>query len=137
MSDHINQRQKAFCEAYLASGNATDAAIKAGYSPRTARSIGQRLLTNVDIIQYLRKRNAEIMAKNTASLEEIYSFYTSMMRDSRAKNSDRLKAAENLHGALIMERDYKERLAAGRENPCKNLTEKELRKLANLSNEPV
>lgn len=101
------------------------------------RSIGQRLLTNVDVVQYLEKRNAEIMAKNTASLEEIYSFYTSMMRDPRAKNSDRLKAAENLHGALIMERDHKERLAAGRENPCKSLTEKELRKLANLSNEPV
>jgi len=31
----LNARQKAFCEFYVASGNATDAAIKAGYSERT------------------------------------------------------------------------------------------------------
>ena len=43
----MNQRQRAFCEAYLLSGNATEAAIKAGYSPKSARSIGQRLLTYV------------------------------------------------------------------------------------------
>ena len=48
----MNQRQRAFCEAYLLSGNATEAAIKAGYSPKSARSIGQRLLTYVDIREY-------------------------------------------------------------------------------------
>lgn len=54
----MNQRQRAFCEAYLLSGNATEAAIKAGYSPKSARSIGQRLLTYVDIREYLAQRNA-------------------------------------------------------------------------------
>lgn len=127
----MNQRQLLFCEAYLANRNAAEAARKAGYSPKTARSIGQRLLTNVDIMQYLAERNAEIMAQNTATLEEAYAFYTSIMRDKTAKNSDRIKATENLVAALNMERDRKERLAAGRETPYKGLSEEELRRLAN------
>ena len=35
----LNARQKAFCEYYVASGNATEAAIKAGYSERTTKII--------------------------------------------------------------------------------------------------
>ena len=96
----MNQRQRAFCEAYLLSGNATEAAIKAGYSPKSARSIGQRLLTYVDIREYL--------AENTATLEEIYSFWTVTMRDQASKPADRLKASELLSKALIVERTRKE-----------------------------
>jgi phage terminase small subunit len=36
----LNARQKAFCEYYVASGNATEAAIKAGYSEKNARKSG-------------------------------------------------------------------------------------------------
>lgn len=92
----MNQRKRAFCEAYLVSGNATDAAIKAGYSTRTARSIGQRLLTNVDIQEYLERRNQEISEANTAQVEEVREFWTSIMRDCKAKIADRLKASELL-----------------------------------------
>ena len=95
----MNQRQRAFCEAYLLSGNATEAAIKAGYSPKSARSIGQRLLTYVDIREYLAQRNAQIIAENTATLEEIYSFWSVTMRDQASKPADRLKASELLSGA--------------------------------------
>lgn len=45
----MNVRQQKFCDYYLQSGNATEAAIKAGYSKKTAYSIGQRLLKNVEI----------------------------------------------------------------------------------------
>ena len=88
----MNQRQRAFCEAYLKCGNAAEAAIKAGYSPKSARSIGQRLLTFADIREYLAQRNAQIIAENTATLEEIYSFWTFTMRDQASKPADRLKA---------------------------------------------
>ena len=104
----MNQRQRAFCEAYLLSGNATEAAIKAGYSPKSARSIGQRLLTYVDIREYLAQRNAQIITENTATLEEIYSFWTVTMRDQASKPADRLKASELLSKALIVERTRKE-----------------------------
>ena len=49
----LNARQKAFCEYYVASGNATEAAIKAGYSERTARVIGQENLTKPALNNYI------------------------------------------------------------------------------------
>lgn len=45
----LTDKQKRFVDEYLIDLNATQAAIRAGYSEKTARSIGQRLLTNVDI----------------------------------------------------------------------------------------
>ena len=45
----MNERQKHFADEYIISKNATQSAIKAGYSEKTARSIGQKLLTKVDI----------------------------------------------------------------------------------------
>ena len=127
----MNQRQRAFCEAYLISGNATEAAIKAGYSPKSARSIGQRLLTFDDIREYLAERNAQIIAENTATLEEIYSFWTVTMRDQASKPADRLKASELLSKALTLERTRsEERAAAGTLNPFDSLTDEELRRLS-------
>ena len=135
-SQTMNQRQRAFCEAYLKCGNAAEAARKAGYSARTARSIGQRLLTNADIREYLADRNAEIMAENTATLEEIRSFWTSTMRDQEAKQADRLKASELLSKALLLERSREEdRAAAGTVNPFDELTDEELHRLAALDEE--
>lgn len=132
----MNQRQRAFCEAYLKCGNAAEAARKAGYSARTARSIGQRLLTYADIREYLADRNAEIMAENTATLEEIRSFWTTTMRDQEAKQADRLKASELLSKALLLERSHEEdRAAAGTVNPFDELTDEELRRLAALDEE--
>lgn len=129
----MNQRQRAFCEAYLLSGNATEAAINAGYSPKSARSIGQRLLTFADIREYLAQRNAQIIAENTATLEEIYSFWTVTMRDQASKPADRLKASELLSKALTLERARnEERAAAGTLNPFDNLTDEELRRLSEM-----
>ena len=51
----MNDRQEKFCREYAACGNATTAAEKAGYSPKTARTIGSRLLTNVDICKRIQE----------------------------------------------------------------------------------
>lgn len=45
----LNPKQKTFCAEYLIDLNCTKAAERAKYSKKTARSIGQRLLTNVDV----------------------------------------------------------------------------------------
>lgn len=45
----LSEKQELFAREYLKDLNATQAAIRAGYSEKTARSIGNRLLTNVDI----------------------------------------------------------------------------------------
>ncbi|MDD3772284.1 MAG: terminase small subunit [Weeksellaceae bacterium] len=45
----MNQKQEKFCREYLIDLNATQAAVRAGYSEKTAYSIGGRLLKNVEI----------------------------------------------------------------------------------------
>lgn len=133
----MNQRKRAFCEAYLISGNATDAAREAGYSPRSARSIGQRLLTFVDVQEYLERRNQEISAANTAQMEEVRQFWTATMRDENMKPTDRLKASELLaktYGAFLerveVNADVKTRKIMS------SLTEEELRTLAQMDGDP-
>jgi len=59
----MTPKQKRFCELYLTKyyGNATQSAIHAGYSKKTAYSQGQRLLKNVEIIKYMSKLKAELL----------------------------------------------------------------------------
>ena len=59
MASLKDERQIKFVEEYIKSLNATDAAIKAGYSEKTARSQGSRLLTNVDIQKVIQQAKAE------------------------------------------------------------------------------
>lgn len=49
MAEGLTLKQQAFVDAYLDCLNASEAARRAGYSEKTARQQGQRLLTNVDI----------------------------------------------------------------------------------------
>ena len=62
----LNERQRRYCEEYLIDLNATQAAIRAGYSEKTAYSMGQRLLKNVEVKTYIdelideRKKRTEI-----------------------------------------------------------------------------
>lgn len=51
----LTEKQKRFVEEYLVDLNATQAAIRAGYSPKTANEQGARLLVNVSIQQALQK----------------------------------------------------------------------------------
>ena len=60
----LTPKQAAFVREYLVDLNATQAAIRAGYSKRTAKSQGQRLLTNVDVqraIQSAITKRAEVV----------------------------------------------------------------------------
>jgi Phage terminase, small subunit len=58
MSD-LTARQKKFADEYLIDLNATQAAIRAGYSEKTAYSMGQRLLKKVEAIAYIDKRRKD------------------------------------------------------------------------------
>lgn len=55
----LTARQQRFVDEYLIDLNATQAAIRAGYSQKTARQIGNRMLTNVDIQAATSKRMGE------------------------------------------------------------------------------
>lgn len=56
---YLNERQKRFCEEYIVDLNATQAAIRAGYSEKTAASTAARLLRNVKVQKYIAQLQAE------------------------------------------------------------------------------
>lgn len=67
----LTLKQQLFADEYIISGNATDAAIKAGYSKKTARSQGQRLLTKVDISNYIKNRMEELQDEKILTQKQI------------------------------------------------------------------
>jgi phage terminase small subunit len=77
----LTTKQKVFCDEYIKSGNAKEAAIKAGYSPKTAKSIGQENLTKPDLKAYIDAKMAEIESHKIADAKEVLEFYTKVLRD--------------------------------------------------------
>ena len=99
----LNERQKKFCEYYVLCGNAAEAARKAGYSARSARHQGFRLLTKEHISLYIRELAAGPREKRIAEAIDILQFYTRVMRGEEKdvfgigpSLDDRIKAAASL-----------------------------------------
>lgn len=101
--NHLTPKQKAFADAYIETGNASEAARRAGYSARTAAKIGSENLQKPDIIAYINSRMAEIEAQRVASADEVMRFFSSVMRGEvkdqfglDASLQDRLNAGKEL-----------------------------------------
>ena len=92
----MNERQKRFAEFYAASGNTAEAARLAGYSEKTARLQGQRLLTDVDIMRYVRELQDKAAAGRFATMTQTKAFWSDIMNDPAERTADRLKASELL-----------------------------------------
>lgn len=71
--DKLTTKQRAFVEAYLTGQNATEAAIAAGYSEKTARSVGSENLTKPDIASEIASRTQKaverVIARTDISVE--------------------------------------------------------------------
>jgi phage terminase small subunit len=88
-----------FVTEYIKSGNATQAAIAAGYSEKTAYSAGPRLLKNVDIQQYLNKTeqnlNMDLRTMFVEDAKEAFETMKNLMRNS-GQDMVRYSAAKDL-----------------------------------------
>src|SRR4051794_18180288 len=95
----MNIRERAFVVAFLGTGrgNATKAAIVAGYSRTTARQLGSRLLSKVDIQRALQKRIEEREATEIAAANECDRILSAIPRDHLADPSDRIRAIIELN----------------------------------------
>ncbi|MDF4185947.1 terminase small subunit [Ligilactobacillus salivarius] len=71
ITQKLTQKQQRFVDEYIISGNATQAAIKAGYSKKTARFVGAENLTKPNIKVELEKRNDEIKSQKTMDMQEV------------------------------------------------------------------
>lgn len=107
----LNGKQQLFADYYIETLNATQSAIKAGYSEKTAYSQGQRLLKHVEIKDYIEDIMEKKDSKRIASQDEILEILTKIIRgeeteelytmsgdkiNKKPKISDRLKAIELL-----------------------------------------
>lgn len=90
-----------FVTEYLSNGNnATQAAIAAGYSEKTASSQGSRLLKSVEVQQYLNKTeqnlNKDLRMMFAEDAVKAYNVMLEIMQSPNAMDKDRLVAARDL-----------------------------------------
>ena len=109
----LTAKQRLFADEYIKSGNATQSAIKAGYSPKTVRSIGQENLTKPDIKSYIDAKMAEIESHKIADAKEVLQFYTRVLREEETEEVA-LPTGDNV---VTVEKkpSFKDRLTAAKE----------------------
>lgn len=90
----MTDRQRVFAESYAETGNATEAAKAAGYSHRTAYSQGQRLLKNVEVMQYIRQLQDTAARERLLSVVQVKAYLSDVIISEEEKTADRLKAAD-------------------------------------------
>jgi phage terminase small subunit len=99
----LTEKQKRFADYYIETGNATEAAIKAGYSQRTARFIGAENLTKPNIKSYIEKRLKELEDERIADATEVLQYLTSVMRGEITET--RYIAVYDKDGSFVEERE--------------------------------
>lgn len=107
----MKEKQKRFCEEYLVDCNATQAAIRTGYSKKTARAVGQRLLTNVDIKKYIDQQLQKLKNEKIADAQEVLEYLTSVMRGEQ-KEQVALLTGEGVQDLVQKDVSAKDRLKA-------------------------
>jgi phage terminase small subunit len=77
----LTEKQKRFADYYIETGNATESAIKAGYSRKTAKEIASENLTKPNIKEYIDSRLKEMDGKRIMNAEEVMQLLTSIARN--------------------------------------------------------
>lgn len=111
----LTLKQKRFADEYIISGNATESAIKAGYSKKYANTNASKLLQNTTIKRYIDERLKILDSEKIADQKEVLQYLSAVMRGEHKEKTlisigelgqeivdidvgakDRLKAAELL-----------------------------------------
>lgn len=93
----LTDKQQRFCEEYLIDLNATQAAIRAGYSEKTANEQGAQNL--VKLSSYISELKAEKSKELNITFEDVAKGVYDIFQ-SGDRNADRLKAADQLSKML-------------------------------------
>ena len=82
----LNHRQQRFVDEFIVDLNCTQAAVRAGYSVKTAKQIGSRLLTHVDVALAIEKKKAELAERTGVTqqwvIEKLQAVHEASMRES-------------------------------------------------------
>ena len=107
----MNARQKRFCDEYLIDCNATQAAIRAGYSPKTAKVTGAKMLTNANLKAYIDEQLERIHNEKTADAQEVLEYLTAVMRGQHTEQTLQL-IGDGVQEIADIDVSAKERLKA-------------------------
>lgn len=107
----MNARQKRFCDEYLIDCNATQAAIRAGYSPKTAKVTGAKMLTNANLKAYIDEQLERIHNEKTADAQEVLEYLTAVMRGQHTEQTLQL-IGDGVQKIADIDVSAKERLKA-------------------------
>lgn len=80
MADKMTAKQRRFCEEYLIDLNATQAAIRAGYSKKNAQNIASENLAKPIIRKYIDAKMAKKDSELIAKQDEVLRYLTSVLR---------------------------------------------------------
>lgn len=111
----LTLKQQKFADEYIISGNATEAAKKAGYSEKTAKAIGTENLSKPIIKNYIDKRLEELQSQKIADQEEVLEYLTAVLRgESRSETVVVEGVGDGCSQARAFEKapDEKERIKA-------------------------
>ena len=128
MKHKLTVKQQKFCDEYIRSGNATEAALKAGYRSRTAYSIGNENLKKPELKKYIEEKIKEIESAKLATAKETLEYLTSVMR---GEQTETVVTAKGLYKNV--EVSAKDRITAAKEllkrYPVDPLSKMQLRKI--------
>ena len=121
----MNDRQTVFVAEYLKDFNATRAAKAAGYSAKTARAIGSRLLTDVDIQEAIKAEIAGLQAELNQATGEAKAKLQVKVIEAKAK----LQAMQNTvqAGIEVSERETEVKIKSLREQAARAQGEQKAR----------
>lgn len=109
MDNKLTPKQRAFADYYIETGNATEAAIKGGYSKKTARVIGQENLTKPAIKTYIDEKMEKLADKRIAKAEEILEYLTRVIR---GEETEQVVVTENIGDFMSEARVINKELSA-------------------------
>ena len=93
----LTPKQERFVQEYLNNGfNGTQAAIKAGYSEKSARQIAEETLTKPYIREKIEKYKENTEKKFELTNEYLIESFKAIAEDPEANKGDRIRALENL-----------------------------------------
>ena len=84
-SQRLSDRQKAFCDEYLIDLNATQAALRAGYSPKSAQRMAVRNMQHPAVQEYLNARRAARIERTQITQDFVL---TELMKIATANGTD-------------------------------------------------
>lgn len=88
--DRLTKKQRRFADEYLVDCNGTKAAIRAGYSPKTANEQAAKLMSNPKIKTYISEKLEELSSERLSDAQEVLEYLTAVMRGQHTEEILRL-----------------------------------------------